>query len=684
MSDSESASDVRHHIRRRRRNLAIALGVVVAIAAPTVTALFATQVIEVVVEPSDAEAALSREDGVLATLGRRIFLVSGEGAVTVAALGFSSQRIAVARGTASRLAVSLDPLPGIVSLVIDSNREFLIRVDGQIVGTESELVVELAPGTHKVEIEGPGIGLEREIEVAGRGARQTFTFAPGGPPGLTPDAPPEAVPGVRPGTKDVATFRPQLAVAAEPSFARILIDGVAVGTGRYSGAIAPGIHELAVEAENHAPHRSQFEIPADASANDLGTIALTPLPAVVSIRSAPAGATVLVDGRYRGDTPLRVEVAAGGERRLSIHKAGFRSVDDVVRPGPNARIQRDYDLSRRSYRARVTANRPADIAVNGRVVGTAPLTVDIADNDEITAVAEGYRAKPVRVRPGGGENREYAFRLVEPGRFAFEAADAEVAAPGGIRLRKFAPLRFDARETAQAPPKTVELTRAFYFAVNETTVAAFRAFKSDYPAGQDANLPAVSVTWQDAARFCNWLSAKAGLTPAYAFEGAFAKLDLRSPGFRLPTEAEWEAVARYDFARGGVRGRPYAWGAGATIPPGFANVAGRELREQGVRFLDDHADNHPGVAPVGTYPPNFNGIHDLAGNVSEWVNDYYRSGPFAPDSGADPLGPAVGTDHVVKGANFLSADRSALSPGYRAFAANKSESVGFRVARWIR
>ena len=174
------------------------------------------------------------------------------------------------------------------------------------------------------------------------------------------------------------------------------------------------------------------------------------------------------------------------------------------------------------------------------------------------------------------------------------------------------------------------------------------------------------------------------MPPAYVFGGAFATLDAGSTGFRLPTEAEWEAVARYDFASGGIRGRPYAWGASPTIPRAFANVAGRELRTRGVPFLADHVDNHAGIAPVGTYPPNFNGIHELAGNVSEWVNDYYRAGSFAPDTRTDPLGPHTGTDHVVKGANHLSADRDALSPGYRTFVANKSESVGFRVARWIR
>ena len=683
MSVSEGGGDLRQHIRRRRRRLGIALAAVGAVAAVTVTALFATDVIELVVEPEDADATLSRDSGALVALGRRVFLYSDEGIVTVAAEGFSPRRVPVTRSVDSRLAVRLDPLPGIVSIVVEFAEEFLVRVDGQIVGTESELVVEMATGKHVVSVEGPRLALQREIDVAGRGAAQTFIFAPSATASDTDAAGRDDAQTFTFTPAESGTLRPIFKVAAEPSSARILIDGVLAGTGHFSGALDLGVHELTVEAEDHAPHRRQIEIRPGPGVNDIGTVALTPLPAIVSIRSAPAGATVLIDGKYRGDTPLRVEMTPGGERRVSVRKAGFRTAGDVVRPLANVRIERNYDLSRTSYRARVTANMPADIAVNGQIVGTAPLTVEVVDNDEITALAEGYRAQPVRVEAGGGDSRDYAFRLLEPGLFAYETAPAEATAAGGIRLRKFAPLRFDARETDRDPSRIVELSRAFYFAVHETTVAAFRAFKSDFSPGAAADLPAASVSWQEAARFCNWLSGEAGLDAAYEFGGAFARLDPDSQGFRLPTEAEWEAVARYDFARGNVRGRPYPWGAASVIPPGFANVAGRELRGQGVRFLDDHADNHPRVAPVGTYPPNFNGIHDLSGNLSEWVNDYYRAGSFAPDSGTDPLGPPSGTDHVVKGGNHLSADRAALSPGYRAFAASRSETVGFRVARWI-
>lgn len=653
MSDSEGGALTRH-IRQRRGRLTIALAALAAATLLVVALLLATHVVELVIEP--AEATAERQAGLLLTVGHRVFLFSGEGGVTVSADGFFPQEVALVRSaTEGKVPVRLEPRPGVVSLVVESTAEFLVRVDGRIVGTEPAIEVELAGGDYVVTVQGPDIAsIEEEIAVTGRGARQTFSFAPV----ATTVAPVE--------------FR----VSAEPTSARISIDGTPVATGSYVGSLRPGIYRVAVEADDHRPAVRRVDVAAGAASTDLGTVVLAPLPAIVAFDSKPPGATVLVNGDFRGETPVRVEMAAGANHRISIRKASFRQVEDTVTPAPNARMRRFYDLNATAYRAEITANRPARIAVNGRVVGDAPLTVEVKDGDEITALAAGFTARPVRVRPAGGAERRYAFRLVEDAVFAYESAAAQETAPAGIRLKRFPPVRFDVGR------QPLELSRPFYFAVHETTVEAFRAFKPDFAPDAPADQPAVSVTWEDATDFCNWLSAETGLPPAYVQGSAFPKLRPASTGYRLPTEAEWEAIVGYDFAAARVRGRPYPWGAAPSIPRAFANLAGRERRTNG-RFLSDYVDNHEGIAPVAAYPANFNGIHGLAGNVSEWVNDFYRAGPFAPQAAKDPLGPPTGTDHVVKGANHMTADRADLAAGHRTFAAHKSPTVGFRVARWI-
>lgn len=664
MSASEDDGDLLRHIRRRRRNLTLSLASIALLAGVVLALLLSTHAVEFVIEPADANPVLQRKSGVLLAFGRRVLLYSADGVVTIAAPGFRPRDVAVSvADRPPRHQVALEPLPGLFSISVDAADDFLVLLDGRVVGTGPQIELELDPGTYSLAIQGPRLEpMETQIDVAGRGAAQTFSFAP------------------------TSTTSTEFRVAAVPSFARILVDGRPVGTGEFAGPVPPGVHEIAVEADGYVPQRRQVDIPADAALSDIGTIVLEPLPATVSISSTPAGAAVLLDGQYRGDTPLQLDLRPNSDTRLSVRKTGFRQADGLLSPLPNARLTRSYDLTATTYEARITANMPAEIAVNGRTVGSTPLTVHVADDDEVTASAEGHLARPVRIVPGGEGPRAYAFRLVDAAQFAYEAAAPQATAPTGIALRRFPALRFDARASDSAPSAPVELSRPFYLAIHETTVAAYRAFSPSFAPGQGADLPAVSVTWQDAARFCNWLSAEAGLAPAYSAGGAFPKLHPESLGFRLPTEAEWQAAARYDFASRRMYARVHPWGASPAIPRAFANVAGRELRAGSSTpgaFLAGHVDNHPDLAPVGSYPANVNGLHDLWGNASEWVNDYYSAGPYQPERPLNPLGPHSGTDHVVRGANYASSDRAALSAGYRTFAANKDPTVGFRVARWI-
>ena len=359
MSDSERPS-LRGHILRRRRRLAASLGAVAGVGLLVAAALLTTHVIEVTVAPDDADATLQREGGILLAMGHRVLLYSGEGVVTVSAPGFAGRSVDVSRDNPERrVAVRLDPLPGKVSIMVDSERAFLVRVDGRIVGAESRLRIELTAGTHAVVIEGPRIArLEAQIDVVGRGAEQSFSFAP----------------------RDVAPVpTTELTIAARPAFARILIDGVPVATGAYRGPVPVGVRVVVVEADDHVAERRRIEVKAGAGALELGTVTLKPLPASVSIGSEPSGAAVLVNGEYRGDTPLSVQLAAGDEHRVSVRKTGFATTGEALRPLPNARIERIFTLARETYRAEISANVAATVAVNGAHRGSTPLMIDVAE-----------------------------------------------------------------------------------------------------------------------------------------------------------------------------------------------------------------------------------------------------------------------------------------------------------------
>jgi sulfatase modifying factor 1 len=207
------------------------------------------------------------------------------------------------------------------------------------------------------------------------------------------------------------------------------------------------------------------------------------------------------------------------------------------------------------------------------------------------------------------------------------------------------------------PPHTVDLD-GFWIDKYEVTVGEYQAFlrhfpQPDYQPRQPygsmppqyfsspdyQRYPMVNVSWFAAQAYCAW------------------------KGKRLPTEAEWEKAAR------GTDGRIWPWGH--TFGPEHANVAG-------VR------DGYAYTAPVGSYPAGKSpyGVYDLAGNVWEWVADWFDAQYYARSPARNPTGPPEGTLRVVRGGCWF-ADEQFARATYRnhAYPEARDNSLGFRCAR---
>ncbi|HET9317612.1 MAG TPA: SUMF1/EgtB/PvdO family nonheme iron enzyme, partial [Vicinamibacteria bacterium] len=232
----------------------------------------------------------------------------------------------------------------------------------------------------------------------------------------------------------------------------------------------------------------------------------------------------------------------------------------------------------------------------------------------------------------------------------------------------------------------VELTRPFYLAVREVTNAQFRKFKAEHSSGRfgahaltDDAQPVVQVTWEQAAEYCNWLSAQEGLPPAYATrDGRLASTPSVGIGYRLPTEAEWSRAARY--AGGGPL--KYPWGPSMPAPAKSGNFADESARSLVPVVLQGYDDRYPVSAPVGTFPPNALGFFDLGGNVAEWTHDVYSIPPPDAPLERDPLGPPPGDLHVILGSSYLHGSISELRLAYRDYGLKPRPDVGFRIARY--
>lgn len=157
---------------------------------------------------------------------------------------------------------------------------------------------------------------------------------------------------------------------------------------------------------------------------------------------------------------------------------------------------------------------------------------------------------------------------------------------------------------ANAQPVHLVTVSSFWMASTEITFMQWQTFLNEtgYPVGRSqaggSTYPVVSITWEDAQAYCAWFSEKYGVL------------------MRLPTEAEWEYAAR-----GGLEGKEFP--NGDTISPKDANYAS------------------DGPRPVGQYAPNGYGLYDMAGNVGEWIGDWYDKDYYQVSPSNDPTGPAT-------------------------------------------
>jgi formylglycine-generating enzyme required for sulfatase activity len=282
-----------------------------------------------------------------------------------------------------------------------------------------------------------------------------------------------------------------------------------------------------------------------------------------------------------------------------------------------------------------------------------------------------------------------------------QAAPSQVTTPVGQVLRLIEieePVRFsmgasrrEAGRRANETQHVVELTRSFFLSEKEVTNAEFQQFRqhdSGSEEGYDLNAPGqpvVSVTWDDAARYSNWLSEREGLDPVYRErEGSMVALSPIPNGYRLPTEAEWAFVARLE---GGLRDPEaplkYPWGTGLPPPPNSGNYADQSASDILGVTVKGYNDGHRVAAAVGQLPANAAGFFDLGGNVAEWCHNYYDVHARGDARVArDPAGPASGTYHVIRGASWRQGSITELRLSFRDYSSKSRRDVGFRIGRY--
>jgi len=221
------------------------------------------------------------------------------------------------------------------------------------------------------------------------------------------------------------------------------------------------------------------------------------------------------------------------------------------------------------------------------------------------------------------------------------------------------------------PPHAVSITKPFLMLRHEVTFDEYDAYCASSGAARPrdsgwgrGSRPVIFVSWYDAARFCNYLSLAAGLSPCYSADGK--SRDPAATGYRLPTEAEWEYAAR-----GGPLGTGRAY-AGSDDPAEVAVFGDAER-----------------PAAVESRAANEAGLYDMSGNVHEWCDDWYAAGYYAVSPAEDPPGPTFaeadrssGIKRIRRGGNYHeSAQSVSVFARSRDLPSQADSGMGFRVVR---
>ncbi|MGB5177685.1 MAG: SUMF1/EgtB/PvdO family nonheme iron enzyme, partial [Gammaproteobacteria bacterium] len=390
------------------------------------------------------------------------------------------------------------------------------------------------------------------------------------------------------------------------------------------------------------------------------------------------------------------------QHTVRLSKPGYQLVDTPVTLAADELQQLAVTLPP-EYGIVFVTTRPADarLMIDGKPAGEATRRLRLSTRPHTLSFSKsGYLSQQVTVTPRAGVSKNVAITLKTQAQATAERKAASMPATRttatGQRLRLIKPAgsfrmgasRREAGRRANESARLVQLARPFYLSEKEVTNDEYRRFKPSHDSGSaegaslDAGtLPVVNVSWDDAARYCNWISKQQGLAPAYReSDGKMLAVSPLGSGYRLPTEAEWAYVAR---RLGRQEEASYPWAGQYPPAKTVGNFADASIADTLANTVPGYNDGYRVAAPVGSFPASSSGFFDLGGNVAEWIHDYYAVYPgMAETQVTDPAGPASGDHHVVRDSSWRQGGIAELRLSYRDYSRTPRPDLGFRVARY--
>ena len=614
-------------------------------------------------------------------IGGRYLLRSGEYEISIQNEGYVSmnnETLIIDENESQDRMFDLSRLPGKIVFTTNPGVDFDLYVDDSEVSKATPETF-VSAGNRKIELRFDRyFPIEKEIFVNGKGEIQEYSF------------------DLDPSWADVS-------ISTEPVDVGIFNGNERLGNTPSTIQLIQGKNTLSLRKSGYKDYEIQLDIVAQDSVS-LESLILSRLDVPLEIISEPEGASININDEYRGLTPMEIMLEPLVEHKILISKPGYKDINNQLRldtieslssKGKNSEVL-DYFLEEILGQVSFVGTDGAKVYRSDDLIGVIPFNIEMISEEQILKVKkDGLVTQEIKMTPNPNYPQKIEVKLLNEEQTVLAAIPKTLKTSQSQEMKLILPGSFvmgtprrSQGRLSNENERLVEITKPFYIGTKEVTNNEFRAFKPKHTSGAEmfrelsnGMHPTVMVTWSDAAAYCNWLSEKESLVPAY--ENIDGQYKLKQPitnGYRLPTEAEWEWVSRYN---GGAGEQRYPWGD--SMPPieESGNYADESTESLLTNVLKDYWDGYPVTAPSGRFYPNKIGIYDLGGNVAEWVSDYYA----VPTRQLrlvekDPSGPADGTARVIKGSSWRDSSLTKLRFAYRDYGTQGRLDVGFRIARY--
>ena len=614
-------------------------------------------------------------------IGGRYLLRSGEYEISILNEGYVSVdkgNLIIDENESQDRMFDLRRLPGKIVFITNPNVDFDLYVDdSEVIKLTPEIL--LLAGNRKIELRFKKyFTIKKEIIVNGKGEIDEYSF------------------DLDPAWADVA-------ISTEPDAVSIFNGNEELGNTPSTVQLIQGKNILTLRKSGYKDYEIELDVVAQ-QALSLDSLMLSRLDVPLKIATQPEGASVNINAEYRGLTPIETMLEPLVEHNILISKPGYKDINNQVNLSTiesllsEGKVSEVFDYSLEKILGQVSfvGSDGAKVYRSDDLIGVIPFDIEMISEEQILQVKkDGLVTQEIRMTPNPNYPQKIEVKLLTEEETVLAAIPKTLKTSQSQEMKLIMPGSFvmgtprrSQGRLSNENERLVEITKPFYIGTKEVTNNEFRAFKPKHTSGAEmfrelsnGMHPTVMVSWSDAAAYCNWLSGKESLVPAY--ENIDGQYKLKKPmtnGYRLPTEAEWEWVSRYN---GGAGEQRYPWGD--SMPPieESGNYADESTESLLTNVLGDYWDGYPVTAPSGRFYSNMIGIYDLGGNVAEWVSDYYA----VPTRQLrvverDPLGPIEGTARVIKGSSWRDSSLTKLRFAYRDYGTQGRLDVGFRIARY--